>query len=413
MPFAGNGFTAAVGGGHGRCRTPSVQSPTVKVLHTSDWHVGRTLRGRNRADEHREVLAEVAAIARDEEADLVLVCGDLFDTAAPTPESERIVYGALLELAATGATVVVIAGNHDSARRLQAVEPLLQLGKVVTRPFFVPPADGGVVEVVARDGVERAKLAVLPFLSQRHVVRADALMAFDAADHAQSYDSRVRRLVDVLCSGFDGTTVNLVAAHLTAKGGLLGGGERAAHTVFDYEVGTLAFPASAQYVALGHLHRMQEVPGPCPIRYCGSPLQLDFGETNDRKGVLLVEARPGTPATVRPVELAAGRRLRILRGTLAELAAVAGTTDSDWLKVIVREAPRVGLADEVRTLFPEAVVVAVERPEPAGAVGAGAGELSRRGRTPAELFAAYLDDRGIEDPPLQGLFAEILEQVSS
>src|SRR5213596_2801936 len=102
----------------------------MKLLHTSDWHVGKLLRGRSRADEHREVLAEIAGIAAAEEVDAVLVAGDLFDTAAPSPESEEIVYRALLGLAATGATVVVVAGNHDNPRRLSAVAPLLELGRV-------------------------------------------------------------------------------------------------------------------------------------------------------------------------------------------------------------------------------------------------------------------------------------------
>lgn len=384
----------------------------MKILHTSDWHVGRTLRGRSRADEHRAVLSEITGIAADESVDVVLVCGDLFDTAAPTAEAETIVYRALLELATTGATVVVIAGNHDSARRLQAVEPLLELGRVVVRPLFAPPDAGGVVRVPSRDGSETAQIAVLPFLSQRHVVKADTLMAFDSSDISLSYDERVRKLVGVLCGGFGADTVNIVAAHLTAKGGLLGGGERAAHTVFDYEVGALAFPASAQYVALGHLHRMQTIGGPCPIRYCGSPLQLDFGETQDRKGVLVVEARPGAPAKIRDVELSAGHRLRMVRGTLAELGSPAADTRDDYLKVIVQEAPRVGLADEVRALFPNAVDVVVEHPDsdPPGAPGT---RTARSGRAPAELFGDYLADRGVEDPALVELFADVLAEAEA
>src|SRR6516165_5414639 len=111
----------------------------MKFLHTADWHVGRTIRGRSRADEHEAVLAELASIARDHEVDAVLVCGDVFDTAAPTPESERIAYRALLDLASDGTKVVVIAGNHDSDRRWEAVQPLLELGEIVTRPVFADP----------------------------------------------------------------------------------------------------------------------------------------------------------------------------------------------------------------------------------------------------------------------------------
>ena len=109
----------------GPARSARHDSVLVKILHTADWHVGKTLRGRSRADEHRGVLDEIVAITRDEAVDLVLVAGDQFDRAVPSPESEQIVYDALLRLARTGAHVVVIAGNHDNPRRLAAVKPLL------------------------------------------------------------------------------------------------------------------------------------------------------------------------------------------------------------------------------------------------------------------------------------------------
>jgi exonuclease SbcD len=137
---------------------------------------------------------------------------------------------------------------------------------------------------------------------------------------------------------------------------------------------------------------------------------MDFGETADRKSVLLVEASPGTPAKVRPIALEGGRQLQVIRGTLAELRELAGTTGDAHLKIIVREAPRVGLADEVRDLFPDAVIVEVERPP--DSPGAAVPE-SRRGRTPTELFDVYLRERGIDDPPLQTLFAEVLEEVTA
>jgi len=383
----------------------------VKILHTSDWHVGRTIRGRSRSEEHVAVLAEIAGIAAAEAVDVVLVVGDLFDTAAPTAESERIVFRALLDLASTGATVVVLAGNHDNDRRLQAVEPLLELGRVVTRAMFAKPDDGGVVEVTSRDGAERAKIAVLPFLSQRYVIKATDLMQFDAQDHGQLYDSRVRSLLAALCEGFGSDTVNVIAAHLTVGGGRLGGGERAAHTVFEYEVGALGFPPTAQYVALGHLHRRQKLPGAGQLHYCGSPLQLDFGETADVKAVLVVEAHPGRPARVRDVELKAGRRLRMITGPLESLRPAAGTTGDDWLKVVVQESPHMGLADDVRELFPNCVDVVIERPESGDADAES--RPSRQGQTPTELFQAFLAERGDVDQPLVELFAELLDEVGA
>lgn len=143
----------------------------MKVLHTSDWHVGKAIRGESRADEHRAVLQEIVGIAESEQVDLVIVAGDLFDSASPTAEAEEIVYRALLGLASAGIPVAVIAGNHDNAKRLQAVAPLLELGKVVLVAEPTRPDHGGVIELTTGDGTE-VRLAMLPFVSKRGIVRA-------------------------------------------------------------------------------------------------------------------------------------------------------------------------------------------------------------------------------------------------
>jgi exonuclease SbcD len=381
----------------------------MRFLHTSDWHVGKSLRGRSRIGEHEDVLAEIAAVADRERVDLALVVGDLFDSAAPAPEAERVVYRALLDLAAGGTRpVVVVAGNHDSATRLAALAPLLRLGGVHVRAGLAGPDDGGVLDVPA--GGHVARIALVPFPSQRYIVDADALMSLDADQHKGQYAERVRQVIARLAARFSADTVNLVVAHLMVGGGVAGGGERSAHTLFDYWVPATSFPADAHYVALGHLHRPQRIDGPCPVWYSGSPLQLDFGEDRDDKAVVVVDAVPGAPASIRQIGLTAGRRLQTLRGSLAELAPLAGTTGDDHLRVIVREPMRVGLADEVRSLFPDAVDVVVERPDD---VARGAPAAPRAGRPPRELFESYLAERGASDERLVRLFTELLEEASA
>ena len=382
----------------------------MRLLHTSDWHVGKAIRGRSRAAEHRAVLAEIAAVADERAVDLVIVAGDLFDTATPSAESERIVYRALLDLAAGGRPVVVVAGNHDSAARLAAVAPLSEASGITVASAVRPPRDGGVLEVEA--GGERARVALLPFPSQRYVVTADLLLAGDAAEAHAAYADRVARLLRLLTEGFDGGAVNIVVAHLMVMGGTMGGGERGAHTVFDYWVPAAAFPPAAQYVALGHLHRAQLVPGPAPLHYCGSPLQLDFGETANEPVVNVVDVRPGLPAAVEAVRLATGSRLRTVRGTLVDvLAAAAGAGEADHLRVVLDEAPRAGLADEVRERVPQAVEV-VLAPR-GGDDDRRPADPDRLRRTPHDLFAEYLAEREVDDDRVLALFDELVDDLES
>ena len=381
----------------------------MKLLHTSDWHVGKAIRGSSRADEHRAVLAEIAEIADAESVDVVVVAGDLFDTSTPSPESEEIVYRALLALTRTGATVAVIAGNHDNARRLRAVAPLLRLGDVhlVTEP--TRPDDGGVLDITTGDGTA-ARVAMLPFVSKRGIVRAADLMDAEAFENAQRYSDRLRLLIEALCAGFHEDTVNVLAAHTFVLGAETGGGERPAHLVDEYAVTSQSFPPTIGYGALGHLHRPQRVPAGPALHYCGSPLQLDFGEGEQAKQVNVVTIAPGVPADVRAVPLREGRPLRTLVGTIEQLAELADqAVDGDpWLRVVVRGPRRAALADDVRELLgPGVVDVRLDEPM----APSSRRRRDHRGRSPQELFDEYLGGQGVVDDRVRTLFGELLDEA--
>jgi exonuclease SbcD len=266
-----------------------------------------------------------------------------------------------------------------------------------------------VLELVDRRG-ERAAVALLPWLSQRYVVSADALLNRDADQHQLAYQDRVRAVVGALCQPFGSGAVNVLVGHLHALGGRTGGGERSAHTVLDYAVPGTIFPASTGYVALGHLHRTQRVDAPAPTWYPGSPLQLDFGEETDTKAVLVVDVQPGSPAVVDAVPLTGGHRLRTLEGTLGELAAQASTVGDDWLRVVVHERARAGLADDVRELFANVVDVRLAAADDESSPASGADAApTRSGRSPSQLFADYLAERRVDDARLPRLFDELYE----
>jgi exonuclease SbcD len=379
----------------------------MRFLHTGDWHVGKTLRGRSRADEHRAVLAEIAQVARAKKVDVALVAGDLFDTSSPAPEAEEIVYRALLDLSQASEWVVVIAGNHDSPRRLEAVGPLLHLTNIRVLSKVSRPEEGGVLTLQTKVGA--ARIALLPFLSQRSIVKADDLMSKDASQHAGDYAERAARILEGLSAEAPPPrTVNVLLAHAMVHGGVLGGGERSAHTVFEYSIPATAFPASLHYVALGHLHRAQKLPGACPIWYSGSPLQLDFGETTDVKSVNVIDAEADLPAKVEVVPLGTGRRLRHVKARLDELPRIAEESGDDYLRIEIDAPPGAGLADRVREVLPNAVDVVVSRKNGDG------GEVAperRLGRSPQELFAQYLKEQEADDERLRALFDELLDEV--
>jgi exonuclease SbcD len=239
-------------------------------------------------------------------------------------------------------------------------------------------------------------------------VRAEQLMQMDAFEHAGLFAERLVALIARLCDGFSSETVNVVAGHLMVAGGVLGGGERLAHTIFDYCVSPTGFPSSAHYVALGHLHRAQQLGSQPPVWYCGSPLQLDFGETGDTKGVLVVEATPGTPARVEQVALNSGHRLRKISGSLVELEHFVGQTGDDYLRVTVREDARAGIADDVREMFGENAVDVMIQSDADREIDLDA--RAHESKAPGELFREYLEENRATDERVIALFDELLEE---
>jgi len=198
-----------------------------------------------------------------------------------------------------------------------------------------------------------------------------------------------------------------LAGHLTVHGAQEGGGERQAH-IFGYAVPVSVFPGHLSHVALGHLHRQQKMPHGGSVWYSGSPLQLDFGEVDDRKGALLVEAAPGLPAKVTAVPLTSGRRLITLRGTVDQVLARADEVEGCYVKVELTEKARVGLADTVRAAIPDAVDVTLLAPS----VTARPAE-SRRTISPIDAFHRYLEQNHVGDERVEALFAELLDEVAT
>lgn len=381
----------------------------MRILHTADWHVGKVLKGRQRLEEHDAVLRDLVRVGREEDVDLVVVAGDIFDTSTPTPDAQNLVIRTLLGLREDGRHVIVEAGNHDNPRQLDVFRPILgELGiTVVGQPRR--PSDGGQLEVTTRSG-ERARVAVLPFISQRSAITASQAMTQTEAHNNREYADNLRSMIDALTEGFEaGGAVNLLMTHATVVGGSKGGGERESQTVFEYALPATVFPSHLHYAALGHLHRRQKISGPAPLHYSGSPLQIDFGEGDNTCVAVVVDVTADTPARTTDVEIAGGRRLRTITGTFADLEAIEVAPD-DWLRVVVREKPRACLADDVRALLPGTLEVRID-PEFSRATATTV-PTRMAGRSPVELFGDYLESQNRSDSEtLTKRFAEILEDA--
>jgi len=381
-------------------------------MHTADWHVGKTLKGRDRLDEQRTVLAEIAQVAEVNQVDAVLVAGDVYESSAPSAQAQHLVVQTLLRLRQAGAEVIVIAGNHDHGPTFEAYRPLMGVAGITLAGAVRPPDKGGVIRFRARSDGADVQVAVLPFLTQRYAVRAAEIVAQTPSENVRAYDEMIRQVVASLTSGFSDATVNLLMSHLTCVGGVFGGGERSAQSIFEYSVPATVFPVSAHYVALGHLHRRQSLPAHCPVHYSGSPIAVDFGEQDNTSVVCVVEARPSVPARVNDIPITSGRRLRTVRGTLPELEAQAASFWDDYLRVWLREPTRTGLRDDTVALLPNALEVRID-PAFAGPTRTERPATAYAVRSPGQLFADYCASVQVEDTRVAGLFGELYDEVTA
>lgn len=299
----------------------------MRILHTSDWHLGRNLEQISRIGEQREFIDHLCTIVEEQNVELVLVAGDIYDTSNPSAAAEELFYEAIDRLCGNGRrAVVVIAGNHDNPERLCAASPLARRKGIIllgypgsdagadfkAEPPIVCITDSGPgwLELSIPGCEHHAVVITMPYPSE---ARLEELLTMEADEMAlqQAYSERVGGIFRKLENKFREDTVNLVVAHLFLLGGSASDSERTLQVGGAMTVDPSIMPAKAHYAALGHLHRPQEIRNaPCPVFYAGSPLAYSFSEADYAKAVYIIDAKPGEKADVTPCYLNCGRPLR-------------------------------------------------------------------------------------------------------
>ncbi|GAA0682088.1 exonuclease SbcCD subunit D C-terminal domain-containing protein [Marinobacterium maritimum] len=317
----------------------------LRVLHSSDWHLGRLLYGQKRYEEFEAFLNWMQAQIVEQSIDILLIAGDLFDTTTPSNRAQSLYYRFLNKVAASSCRhVVIIGGNHDSPSFLNAPAQLLKVLDVhVVGAACEDPADE-VVLLRDVDGQPEAIICAVPYLRDRDIRQAEAGESLEDKDrklvvgireHYAQVCTAAERLRDELA-----VEVPLIGmGHLFAAGGktLEGDGVRDLYVGSLALVGADAFPASLDYVALGHLHVPQAVAGCEQIRYSGSPLAMGFGEARQQKSLCLIEFEGRSPR-LQLVDIPRFQRLERIKGDQAALEAaldrLAAEGESIWLEVL-------------------------------------------------------------------------------
>jgi len=292
----------------------------MKILHTSDLHIGKRINEYSMLDEQKYILEQITQIAQREQPDAIILAGDIYDKAVPSAEAVSLFDDFLVALAQLHQPIFIISGNHDSAERIAFASRLMKVSNVYVSPVY----DGTITPVVLSDSQGEVAFYMLPFIKPslvQHYAKTD--------EGIKTYTDAMRYVVEHM--QLDTTRRNILIAHQfitnaersESEDTVVGGLDNVDASCFD------AF----QYVALGHLHRPQDCSRP-EVRYSGSPLKYSFSEVNDNKSLTLIELTDKPRIT--PIALKPLHEWYDLRGTYQELTALDYYKDSDYQEAFLR-----------------------------------------------------------------------------
>jgi exonuclease SbcD len=319
----------------------------MRILHTSDWHLGQHFMGKTRQAEHQAFIDWLLAEVVHNRVDAVIVAGDIFDTGAPPSYARELYNHLVVGLHQAGVALILLGGNHDSPATLSESRPLLSYLSTRVVPSVEHDLAHQVLLVNGADGQPGAIVCAIPFIRPRDVLQSQAGQSSEDKQLGlqEAIHQHYQAVYQLACDQREqlGLPLPIIATgHLTTVGA------SASESVREIYVGALeAFPTSAfppaDYIALGHIHRPQTVGGLEHIRYSGSPIALSFDEARQDKQVLLVDLDASGLQKVTPLAVPLYQPLLSVKGDLVELApaiaqaAQQGTAERPvWLEVLVK-----------------------------------------------------------------------------
>ena len=286
----------------------------MRILHTADWHLGKSLEKKSRIDEQRKFLDDFIEIAKENDIDLVIIAGDIYDSSNPPAIAEKMFYDTLKKISDNGKRLIlIIAGNHDNPERLVASAPLAREHGIImigTLKTIIDTGNYGRHKIInSGEGFieieingEKAVILTVPYLSEKRLNEVLYKDMDSDEERIKSYSDRVFSLFDSLKDNYREDTINLLVSHLYAMGSEEGGSERSIQLGGSYIVNCECFPKEAQYIALGHVHKPQLVPGTNKkARYSGSPIHYNKKEVSYNKKCFVVDVKANEEANVKEI----------------------------------------------------------------------------------------------------------------
>lgn len=303
----------------------------MRILHTSDWHLGKTLEGHDRHDEQVRFCDNLIDLVEENNVDLVLIAGDIYDSYNPPSSAESLFYRTIERLAKDGSRpVFIIAGNHDNPDRLESVRPLVEgLGITILgyprsqatrgkyRGFSIEEAQPCFTKIAIGD--QKINIISLPYPSEKRLNEAYD-QTDDINEMQESYTRKVGRIFRDLEKFYRDDEINIAVSHIFVVGSAISDSERRIELGGSLLVEKSDLPARSQYTALGHIHKPQRISKEYRAYYSGSPIQYSKNERSSSKSVYLVDLEPGQEPDVNQVLLDNYRPICLFKATSLDQA---------------------------------------------------------------------------------------------
>ena len=386
----------------------------MKILHTADWHIGQRLHERSRLDEHEQFLDWLLETIEKYNVDLLLVSGDIFDTSLPSAAATNLYYRFLYRLFnETDAYTVITAGNHDSARHLEAPREFLKMGRI--HVVGLATEASGCIFAFPPDA-PRVMVAAVPYLAETDLPHVSYETEIERNDR---YRERLKSFYADCVSEMSAELPKILMGHLFVDGGKVTDSERNIQIGGATAIHATHFPVDVDYVALGHLHRAQTIKGAdYPIRYSGSPIPMRFNETGYRKSVYLLKlSDDGILIQDEAIEIPIFKELCTVEGDEESVLWEAGTqtwTDKYIQVKLTLSKLNSSINDEIRQAFSErggdVLGVEVELPEIGDAPTISVEEMKRPEEIFEQFYRTNFEDESPDDTLVQ-TFRELVRMV--
>jgi len=299
----------------------------MKILHTSDWHLGHNLMIKDRKSEHRQFLSWLTECLTTEEIDILIVAGDIFDSGTPPNYALQLYYQFLQKIPDSPCKhVVIIGGNHDSVSTLHAPKEVLKLLQIHVIGGVTDNLEDELLLLKHDNGDPMAIVCAVPFLRDRDVRKSVAGESYEEKNRAlfdgiKSHYHQLRdKALEVRNTSQSKTYLPLLATgHLFTAGGKVSDGIREIYVGSLGQISASSFPDEFDYIALGHLHRPQKVGGLDHICYSGSPIPLSFSEARNPKSVIIADFDSNGTKDIKTLPVPCFQELKLIKGTLEKI----------------------------------------------------------------------------------------------